>query len=99
MAKSACRRGNQNVLDEYGRRNIKPPKDFLKDARILRASYPAPPAAVKALEGISRPSEGTYLVKYGKRRHISDLYERGSLKITPARECLPRSLAKRRDPR
>jgi len=49
----------QNVLDQFARRKIKPPKDFLKDARIPRPTYPAPPAAVKALEGISRPPEGT----------------------------------------
>ena len=87
----------QNFLDQYARRKIKPPKDFLKDARIPRPTYPAPPAAVKALEGISRPPEGTYLVKYGKRRHIPTCMNGGSLKIAPAREFLPRSLAKRRD--
>jgi hypothetical protein len=74
----------QNVLDEYARRSIQPPKGFLKDAHIPRPTYPTPPAAVKALEGISRPPEGTYLVKYGKREHISELYKRGSLRITPA---------------
>jgi hypothetical protein len=40
--------------------------------------------AVKAVQNVSLPPEGEYLIKLGKRRHMLDLYEDGRLKISPA---------------
>src|SRR5207248_1805016 len=60
------------------------PPRVLDGAKLPRPTYPVPPRAVEALRRITTPEAGTYLVKYGERKHMADLYEQGWLMIKPA---------------
>jgi hypothetical protein len=65
-----------HVTEEYKRRNRVRPHQGARtpDLNVLRG----------AKKAIKSPADGTYLVKFGKRENIFDLYNHGRLKISPA---------------
>jgi hypothetical protein len=69
--------------EAYRMRDGTPPR-VLDGARLPRPTYPVPPRALEALRSITTPEPGTYLVKYGARKHMTDLYEKGQLLVSPA---------------
>jgi hypothetical protein len=74
----------EQVLEEYRRRRIEPPAGFLKGAQVPNPAHPISSAALKAVSEAELPPNGKYLVKLGRRQHISNFYERGELRIAPA---------------
>ncbi len=72
------------LVEAYRMRGGTPPGG-LDLARLQRPIYPVPPRAAEALRRITMPAAGTYLVKYGKRKHMTDLYAKGRLMVKPAR--------------
>jgi hypothetical protein len=56
----------------------------LTGPRLPCPAYPTAPRALAALGHITVPEAGTYLVKYGQRKHMIDLYVKGQVMVKPA---------------
>jgi len=82
----------EHALEEYRKRKINPPGGFLQEAHVPNPTHPVAEAAIRAVRGISVPSEGNYLVKFGERTHMLNFYKRGMLRIGPASSYFDPSL-------
>lgn len=56
---------------------------FIKDAQIVKPTYPEIPKAVEAIKGRDLRS-GTFLVKYGKYQYLRPAFEKGLIRVAPA---------------
>jgi hypothetical protein len=74
----------EHVQEEYRRRGGRPPSEFLKGAQVPLSTHPISSAAIEAMQKVSVPRDGAYLVKFGRRDHMVELREYGRLKISPA---------------
>ena len=71
-----------HIMTEMDLRKASFPDGFLKDAPIVKPTWPEIPKPVKAIKEISL--NGDYLVKYGEQRYLRPLLEKGILRIAPA---------------
>lgn len=71
-----------HIMTEMDLRKAGFPDGFLKDAPLVKPTWPEIPKPVKAIKGISL--NGDYLVKYGEQRYLRPMLEEGILRIAPA---------------
>jgi hypothetical protein len=74
----------EHALEEYRQRNLPPPANFLKNAQVPDPSHSISAQALAAVRRASLAPDETYLVKLGKRDHMSAFYRDGKLRIAPA---------------
>lgn len=71
-----------HILEEYSLRGTGLPPNVLKEARLPKATYPAIPKSVAAVEGrILDP--GRFLIKYGKTQYLKQMLNEGFIRISP----------------
>lgn len=71
-----------HIMAEMDLRMANFPDGFLKNAPLVKPTWPEIPKPVQAIKGISLT--GDYLVKYGEQRYLQPMLEKGILRIAPA---------------
>lgn len=71
-----------HVFEEYSRRGGIPP-ELLKENGIPKPTYPVVPNGSKILKGKPFPTP-PHAIKFGEKKHIEEMYNRGKIRISPA---------------
>jgi hypothetical protein len=71
-----------HIMAEMDLRRARFPDGFLKNAPLVKPTWPEIPKPVQAIKGINL--KGDYLVKYGEQRYLRPMLEKGILRIAPA---------------
>jgi len=71
-----------HIMTEMDLRKASFPDGFLKDAPLVKSTWPEVPKPIKAIEGINLSDD--YLVKYSKQCFLRPMFEKGELRIAPA---------------
>ena len=56
---------------------------FIANPQIVKPTYPEPPNAFKAIQAIGGCKEGA-IYKFGKYKHLKEMFEKGEIRIAPA---------------
>jgi hypothetical protein len=72
-----------HLLEEHNSRGGLRP-NLLEDSDLPNTTYPERPKAVTALQNMTLPKAGTYLVKFMKRKYAESLVSGGNIRVSPA---------------
>jgi len=78
---------------EMDMRGLTPPDGFLKEARIAQPTFPSPAPGGSAYSSPNNPAKNGQLFKFGKRVHLEQLLNEGTLRLGAASSFTDPSLS------